>query len=46
MSARELREKDVRPVWNKLPENYSAREHYYMKKLKRKCGSEVQSSQE
>lgn len=46
MSARELRERNVRPVWNKLPENYSAREHYYMKKLKRKCVSEVQSSQE
>ena len=32
MSARELREKNVRPVWNKLPENYSAREARYMKR--------------
>ena len=46
MSARELREKDVRPVGNKLPENYSAREARYMKRMKRKCVSEVQSSPE
>lgn len=36
MSARELREKDVRPVWNKLPENYSAREYRFMKRQKRR----------
>lgn len=46
MSAKEIRVKDVKPVWNKLPENYSAREHRYMKRMKRKCVSEVQSSQE
>jgi len=44
MSARELREKDVRPVWNKLPENYSAREYRYMKKHGRKYPDETSES--
>lgn len=41
MSARELKDKDVRPVWNKLPENYSAREARYMKKKKRMETDEI-----
>ncbi len=44
MSARELKEKDVRPVWNKLPENYSAREYRFMKKQKRRQPNETSES--
>jgi len=35
MSARELKEKRHRPVWNKKPENMSAQELRYYKKAKR-----------